>query len=242
MIPAGINVAKFQYALGEAKRAFFRLRRTSDGSYFNANTAQSIYVSLVRLDDGHVLPPIYAVRESGFDDWLGGLVSIMFSASNVAAFPGVYEGRMHVLGTNDEPVFTGVRVDVPAMQRLEQYMIPGIGGFTGTAQTARATASVRVGMPVVATIIDGAATIKPAADPIASTDVLGIALGDAAAGYSVAWAPNVSVRREDWTPIAPTQQLLPNTAYLLDTAGTISPTGAGPTVGTSDGTGRVLVR
>lgn len=238
------DLAPFSYGRGEARRATFRLRRASNGAALNVNLATSIYVTSVRVCDGATLPPLYAVRESGVDNWLAGLVTVVFSALNVSAIPGAYSFRVRVQDPTEEPAFLGGRVVVEDEPRLEPYLLPGIGSFAGVARPAVASAAVLVGMPVIATpsAVDGRYTIAPASAAPVPGAVLGVALSNASAGYGAAWAQTATVTRSDWTAVAPTEQLLPNTAYQIDGAGRISTTGSGPLAGTSDASGRALVR
>ncbi len=239
------GVAKFAYALGEARRAWFRLRSLRTGGPLNVNDATAVYLAPTRVLDGAELPPIYAVRESGLDDWLGGLVTMVLGPHNITAVPGTYTFALRVTFADEEPVFTDIRADVSVGVRLEPYLIPGIGSFTGGAEVAIAGGNIVFGEPVVGTVVEGRTTIVPATAELAAVDgaILGVALSPATAGYGATWsAETLSVKMADWTTVAPTQQLLANTIYYLDTAGRISPTGTGPVVGTSDATGRSLVR
>lgn len=224
------TLSTIELALGEARRVRFRLRRISDGSMMQLNDALSIRLE-ARFYKEAPLPNYACDQHSGYDDWLAGLVTVVFSPLNCTARVGTYEYNIAVRRADEEPVYPGGRLEVVDRQKVDAYPLPGYGRFMSSDIRAAVTKETVIpGMPIAVNNNDAR---------MATTTVSGVSISYAKAGYVVSYVKTGWIELDNWDDIASTVQLNPLTAYSLFAPGMIADT-AGIVVGTSDETGKRL--
>lgn len=176
--------------------------------------------------------PVYAVRESAYDDWNAGAVTFVLSPLNVTMRSFTYQQKIVVVLNGEEIIFPGPEIEV-GMRTTSEFTLPGYGTCE-VADTVYAKVLAGVVAPGTPVVVSNG-ILMPAS---AALGMSGVALNAADPMHNAWFVSAGSVSRDDWTSIIGTT-LLPTSADLAlgVTPGTLVVSTGQPVIGHSDDTG-----